>query len=187
MTQDGSIKRIETSEFHTLKTGSLAIKLKDFDRVVSVQINDNLPSVLMVSSDGMAVNFEYKSVPVTKRNSGGVIGMNLNDGAKVIFASQVNTLDRVLVVTPEGNAKKFSLNEIPVGARNRKGLKIITGKDDVHSIISPIITGEVVLISKEGINVVDVNEIPIQERTSACKPLIKKTKLTVKDIGLYLN
>jgi len=187
MTQDGSIKRIETNEFHTLKTGSLAIKLKDFDRVVSVQINDNLPSVLMVSSDGMAVNFEYKSVPVTKRNSGGVIGMNLNDGAKVIFASQVNTLDRVLVVTPEGNAKKFSLNEIPVGARNRKGLKIITGKDDVHSIISPIITGEVVLISKEGINVVDVNEIPIQERTSACKPLIKKTKLTVKDIGLYLN
>ena len=186
-TQDGSIKRIETSEFHALKTGSLAIKLKDFDRVVSVQINDNLPSVLMVSSDGMAVNFEYKSVPVTKRNSGGVIGMNLNDGAKVIFASQVNTLDRVLVVTEEGNAKKFSLNEIPVGARNRKGLKIVTGKDEIHSIISPVVTGELVLVCKDGINVVDVNEIPIQERTSACKPLIKKAKLSVKEIGLYLN
>jgi len=186
-TQDGSIKRIETSEFHTLKTGSLAIKLKDFDRVVSVQINDNLPSVLMVSSDGMAVNFEYKTVPVTKRNSGGVIGMNLNDGAKVVFASQVNTLDRVLVVTPEGNAKKFSLNEIAVGARNRKGLKIITGKDEIHSIISPVVTGELVLVTKEGIKVVDVNEIPIQERTSACKPLIKKEKLSVKEIGLYLN
>ena len=186
-TQDGSIKRIETSEFHTLKTGSLAIKLKDFDRVINVQINDNLPSVLMVSSDGMAVNFEYKSVPVTKRNSGGVIGMNLNDKAKVIFASQVNTLDRILVVTPEGNAKKFSLNEVPVGARNRKGLKIVTGKDEVYSIISPIVTGEVVLVSKDGIKVVDVNEIPIQDRTSACKPLIKKAKISLKDIGLYLQ
>jgi len=186
-TQDGSIKRIETSEFHTLKTGSLAIKLKDFDRVISVQINDNLPSILMVSSDGMAVNMEYKTVPVTKRNSGGVIGMNLNDGAKVVFASQVNTLDRVLIITPEGNAKKFSLNEIPIGARNRKGLKIVTGKDEIYSIISPIVTGEVVLITKEGIKVVDVNEIPIQERTTACKPLIKKTKLSLKDVGLYLN
>lgn len=187
-TQDGFIKRIETSEFTTLKSGSLAIKLKDFDRVVSVQINDNLPSVLMVASDGMAVNFEYKTVPVTKRNSGGVIGMNLNDGAKVIFASQVNTLDRVLVVTPDGAGKKFSLNEIQVGARNRKGLKIITGKETIFNIISPIVTGEVILIDKDNkINAIDVNEIPIQERTNACKPLVKKTKLNLKEIGLYLN
>ncbi|MBR4998742.1 MAG: DNA topoisomerase 4 subunit A, partial [Clostridia bacterium] len=57
-TQDGYIKRCETSEFNGLKSGSIALKLKDFDRVVGVQINDNLPSVLMVSTDGMAVNCE---------------------------------------------------------------------------------------------------------------------------------
>lgn len=187
MTQDGYIKRVETTEFENLKSGSLALKLKDFDRVISVQINDNMPSILMVSSDGMAVNCEYASVPVTKRNSGGVIGISLNEKAKAIFASQVNSLDRVLVVTPEGNAKKFSLNEIPVGQRNRKGLKITTGKDSIFGIISPIITGEVILEDKEKIYAVDVNNIPIQERTSACKPLIKKTKLNLKDIGLYLN
>ena len=186
-TSSGMIKRVETSEFENLKSGSIALKLKDFDRVVNVQINDNLPSILMVSSDGMAVNMEYKTVPVTKRNSGGVIGMNLNEGCKVIFASQVNTLDRVLVITPEGNAKKFSLNEIPISARNRKGLKITAGKDTIYTVISPIITGEVVLNDKEGIISVDVNDIPIQTRTSACKPLIKKGKLTLKEVGLYIN
>lgn len=186
-TQDGYIKRCETSEFNGLKSGSIALKLKDFDRVVGVQINDNLPSVLMVSTDGMAVNCEFKTAPVTKRNSGGVIGMNLNDKAKVMFASQVNTLDRVLVVTPEGNAKKFSLNEIPVGARNRKGLKITSGKETIFGIISPIITGEIVLESKDGIHAVDVNEVPISSRTATSKPLIKKAKLTLKDVGLYLN
>ena len=186
-TQDGYIKRCETSEFNGLKSGSIALKLKDFDRVVSVQINDNLPSVLMVSSDGMAVNCEFKSAPVTKRNSGGVIGMSLNDKAKVMFASQVNTLDRVLVVTPEGNAKKFSLNEIPVGQRNRKGLKITNGKETIFGIISPIITGEIILETKEGIHAVDVNGIAISSRTATAKPLIKKAKLTLKDIGLYLN
>ncbi len=186
-TQEGFIKRVETSEFNGLKSGSIALKLKDFDRVVSVQINDNLPSVLMVSSDGMAVNCEYKTAPVTKRNSGGVIGISLNEGAKVIFASQVNTLDRVLLITPEGSAKKFSLNEIPVGQRNRKGLKIVTGKETIHTIISPIITGEVVLEDKEGVHAIEVNEIPISSRTATAKPLVKKGKLNLKEVGLYLN
>ena len=187
MTQDGYIKRVETSEYIELKSGSIALKLKDFDRVIAVQINDNLPSILMVSSDGMAVNFEYKTAPINKRNSGGVIGMNLNDKQKVIFASQVNTLDRVLVITPEGNAKKFSLNEIPIGARNRKGLKITNGKDTIFSIISPIVTGEIVFQDKEKLYSVDVNDIPIQTRTSLCKPIVPKVKMDLKEVGLYLN
>ena len=187
MTQDGYIKRVETSEYVSLKSGSISLKMRDFDRVIATQINDNMPSILMVSSDGLAVNMEYKTVPLTKRNSGGVIGMNLNEGAKVIFASQVNTLDRVLVVTPEGSAKKFSLNEIPISARNRKGLKITAGKEEIYTIISPIITGEVVIQGKDGIHTIDVNDIPIQNRTSSCKPLVKKAKLTIKEVGLYLN
>ena len=135
----------------------------------------------------MAINCEYKTVPVTKRNSGGVIGMNLNDKAKTIFAGQVNTLDRVLIVTPDGSAKKFSLNEIPVGQRNRKGLKITTGKDEIFMVISPIVTGQIVLEDKKDIHVVDVNDIAIQERTASCKPLIKKVKMDLKEVGLYLN
>ncbi len=187
-TADGYIKRIETSEFLNLKSGSLAIKLKDFDRVVSVQIDDNLPSVLMVSSDGMAVNFDYESVPITKRNSGGVIGMNLNDKQKVIYAGQVNTLDRVLVVTTHGEGKKFSINEIPVGVRNRKGLKIVSGKEQIAKIISPIVIGEIVVADKnDKIFAIDVNDISIAGRTDACKPLVKKSKIAVKEVGLYLN
>ena len=187
VTQDGYIKRVETTEFEGLKSGSIALKLKDFDRLIACQINDNMPSILIVSSDGMAVNCEYKTAPVTKRNSGGVIGMSLNDGAKAIFASQVNTLDRMLMITPDGAGKKFSLNEIPVGQRNRKGLKIVTGKEEVYAIISPIITGDVVLLDKEGVHAVDVNDISISSRTAASKPLIKKTKLALKEVGLYLN
>ena len=187
VTQDGYIKRVETGEFNGLKSGSIALKLKDFDRLIACQINDNMPSILIVSSDGMAVNCEYKTAPVTKRNSGGVIGMSLNDGAKAIFASQVNTLDRMLMITPDGAGKKFSLSEIPVGQRNRKGLKIVAGKEEVYAIISPIITGDVVLSDKNGIHAVDVNDIAISSRTSASKPLVKKTKLALKEVGLYLN
>ena len=80
------------------------------------------------------------------------------------------------------------MNEIPVGARNRKGLKLIVGKEKIFAIISPIVTGEVVLCDKNGeIQTVDTNDIPIQSRTSACKSLIKKSKIALKEVGLYLN
>jgi len=183
---DGYIKRVETSEYMSLKSGSLALKLKDFDRLVTVQINDNLPSILMVANDGMAINCEYESVPLTKRNSGGVIGINLNDGAKVIFASLVNTLDKVLVLTLDGCAKKFSLNELPVGQRNRKGLRIVTSKETLFAVMSPVVAGEVIMLSKDEILKVDVNDISIQERTNPCKPINKKAKLSLKEAGLYL-
>ena len=114
--------------------------------------------------------------------------MNLNDKAKVIFASQVNTLDRVLVLSKDSYAKKFSLSEIPIGARNRKGLKIITGKEEIFAIISPVVTGDVVILDKDGkIHTIDVNDIPIQSRTTACKPLFSKAKTEPKEVGLYLN
>ena len=41
--------------------------------------------------------------------------------------------------------------------------------------------------SKDGLHAVDVNEIPISSRTATAKPLVKKAKFTLKDIGLYLN
>jgi len=187
MTSQGYIKRAECSEYTKLKSNSLAIKLKDFDRVVAVQINDNLPSVLMVSSDGMGVNFEYSTVPLTKRNSGGVIGMSLNEKQKVVFAGLVNTLDKVLVITTNGLAKKFSLNELPVGARNRKGLKIVTGKEEVHTIISPIVIGELVISDKDGnVTAIDVNNISIQPRNAKCMPITKNKELQLKNAGLYL-
>ena len=43
------------------------------------------------------------------------------------------------------------------------------------------------LKSKQVINTVDVNDVPISSRTSPAKPLVKKTKLSLKEVGLYLN
>lgn len=187
-TTDGYIKRVETSEYKDLKSGSMALKLKDFDRLVSVQINDNLPSTLMVSTDGMAVNVECETVPVTKRLSGGVIGMILNDGCKIIFASQVNTLDRALVITEDACGKKFSLNELPITARNRKGLRILTSKEKILIVISPIVTGDIVMQdAKSNIHSIEVNNIPIESRANSCKPLVKNTKFEIREVGLYLS
>ena len=187
-TQDGYIKRSDMSEFVVNKPVVDALGLRDFDRVIAVQPNYNMAGVLMVSKMGMAVNMEYASVPKQKRQGGGVIGMSLNEGDKVIFASQVNLGDKVLVVTDNSSAKRVSLTEFSVSARNRKGLKIVSGAEEVAFAVSPVVTGEVVVTDSKGnLNVTDVNNVPVTARTGAGKPIIKQKALQkVKNVSIYI-
>ena len=188
-TQDGYIKRSDMSEFVVNKPVVEALGLHDFDRLVAVQPNYNMAGVLMVSKHGMAVNVEYSSVPKQKRQGGGVIGMSLNEGDKVLFASQVNLGDKVLLVTDNSSAKRVSLTEFGISARNRKGLKVVSGSDIVEFAISPVVTGEIVVVDSKGnLNTMDVNDVPVTARTGTGKPVIKQKALQkVKLATIYIQ
>lgn len=187
-TQDGYIKRSDMSEFVVNKPVVDALGLHDFDRLVGVQPNYNMASTLMISKQGMAVNFEYESVPKQKRAGTGVIGMALNEGDKVCFASQVNLGDKVLIVTESSQAKRIALTEFGVGARNRKGLKVTSNGEEVAYAISPVVTGEIVVTDSKGnLNTMDVNDVPVTSRTNAGKPIIKTKALQkVKSAIIYI-
>ena len=188
-THDGYIKRSDMSEFVVNKPVVEALGLHDFDRLIGVQPNYNMASVVMVSKSGMVVNFEYASVPKQKRQGSGVIGMSLNEGDKVCFASQVNVGDKLLVVTDNSNAKRVTLTDFGISARNRKGLKVTNGAEQVVYAISPVVTGEVVVTdSKGGLNTMDVNNIPVTARTAVGKPIIKTKALQkVKSAIIYIQ
>lgn len=188
-TQDGYIKKASISEFATTKPMIAATGLRDLDRVIGVQPNYNSNAILMVSVNGMCVNVEYASVPLQKRAGTGVIGMSLNDKDKVKFASQVNLTDKVMIVTESSLAKRVALNEFSVSARNRKGLKIGNDTDKIMYVISPVVTGELVVEDHKGnLYSKDINEIPVSTRTGAGKPIIKNKQLQkVKTVSLYLS
>ena len=188
-TQDGYIKRSDMSEFVVNKPVVDALGLHDFDRLVSVQPNYNMAGVLMITKMGMALNFEYASVPKQKRAGSGVIGMSLNEGDKVIFASQINLGDKVLIVGDSSYAKRVSLTEFSISARNRKGLKVTSGSEQVSFAISPVVTGEIVVVDSKGnLNVSDVNDIPVTARTGTGKPIIKTKALQkVKLATIYIQ
>ena len=187
-TQDGYIKRSDMSEFVVNKPVVEALGLHDFDRLIGVQPNYFMSSVFMVSKQGLAVNLEYASVPKQKRAGTGVIGMNLNEGDKVCFASQVNLGDKVLVVTESSLAKRVSLTEFGITARNRKGMKITSSNEEVVYAISPVVTGEIVVTdSKDNLNVMDINDVPVTSRAGAGKPVIKQKALQkVKSATIYI-
>lgn len=188
-TKGGFIKKASMEEFNTTKPVIEAIGLRDFDRVIAVQPNYNSNGVLMVSEAGMAVIVEYNSVPIQKRAGTGVIGMSLNEKDHVVYAQQVNLSDKVLVMTDESYCKRVALSEFGVSARNRKGLKIASGDEKIKFVVSPVVTGELVVEdSKGGITFKDINEIPVVSRTGAGKPIIKNKQLQkVKLAKLYLS
>lgn len=187
-TQQGYIKRVEMSEFVVNKPVVEAIGLHDLDRLIGVQPNYNMASVMMITKEGMGLNFEYNSVPKQKRVGLGVIGMSLSEGDKVCFASQVNAGDKVLIVGETSQAKRIALSEFGISTRNRKGLKVLSGNEHVAYAISPVVTGEVVVVdSKNNINVMDVNDIPVTNRTAQGKPIIKTKALQkVKSAIIYI-
>ena len=115
--------------------------------------------------------------------------MSLNEGDKVVFASQVNVGDKLLVVSDNSNAKRVTLTDFGISARNRKGLKVTSGSEQVSYAISPVVTGEVVVIdSKGGLNTMDVNNIPVTARTATGKPIIKTKALQkVKSATIYIQ
>ena len=188
-TTKGYIKKSAISEYASNKPVIEAIGLRDFDRVVAVQPNYNSNGILMVSEGGMCVCVEYDSVPLQKRAGTGVIGMSLNEKDKVVFAGQVNLQDKLLLVTELSTAKRVALNEFGISARNRKGLKLGCGDEKIKYVISPVVTGEIVLEDIKGsLYTKDINEIPVVSRTGAGKVIIKNKQLQkIKSACLYLS
>ena len=76
-----------------------------------------------------------------------------------------------------------------MSARNRKGLKLGTNGEKISYVISPVVTGEIVIEDSKGnLYAKDINDIPVVTRTGAGKALIKNKQLQkIKTACLYLS
>jgi DNA gyrase subunit A len=133
----GMVKRSALSEYDISKSYFQAIKLRDGDEVVGVEVYDDNGSILFVSKATMALNFEKNDIPVQGRVSGGVKGMNLDEGDKIIFATQVDRAGNLTVLTDRGFAKRVPVAEFGLSSRYRRGLRAISlngkGKELIYA------------------------------------------------------
>ena len=127
MTNKGSVKRSPLSEYLVAKSYFAAIKLKD-EEVLDVQEYNKDSSILMLTKNGMVLNFD-SDLPSTGRISGGIKGISLDDGDVCILASQVKRQGALTALTTKGYAKNVPVGEFEVSSRNRKGLKVFNPKD----------------------------------------------------------
>ncbi len=123
-TQNGLIKKTEWAEYNLQKSYYQAIKLKDDDKVVSVEQDLPETTIAFVTTQGMVLNALKDDIPTQGRISGGVKGINLNKGDAVKFVGQIDEEGEFVIVSDTGFYKRVLVSEIEPMARYRKGVKV---------------------------------------------------------------
>ena len=132
-TKLGMIKKSPLTEYQLLKSAYQAVKLKEGDAVINIEIDKPNTTILFVTKEGMGLNANKNDIPSQGRISAGVKGISLSDTDSVVFAGQITNDDSILLVTNTAFAKRVNVNEIDVLARYRKGVKIFDLKGDASS------------------------------------------------------
>jgi DNA gyrase subunit A len=188
-TKNGLVKRTELKEYDIKKESFDAIKLKEDDKVISVELYDKNKTMAFITKEGMLLHANSDEVPTQGRTAGGVKGIKLDDNDVVVYAGMVSRDQELMLVTTKGYSKKITLSEVDPIAKYRKGVKAISlGMDngfDVALADKVEHTYEVYLLDdKNNAISLNTNDMPLEGRLTKGK-LIVPTKKTLKIKHVY--
>ena len=174
-TKKGMVKLSTLQECIVNKSYYQAIKLKEDDMLINVEVKNSDSSVLMITHKAMGLHFKLDDVPVMGRVSVGVKGINLDDNDFVIFAGQTEKTGAISVLTSDGFGKKVPIGEYEKMARYRKGLRVIPLNNNANLIYACFKKEpKSIAIRKESsIELLKDKSINYDSRTSKGKQLVK--------------
>lgn len=169
VTRDGVAKKVDAESFHDVrKSGIIAIKLNDDDRLVSASFVSKGDEVILVTTGGQSIRYKESDIREMGRNAAGVRGMKIGKGDTIISALPIYKAkgdQNLLVFSENGYGKQTELAEYKVQKRGGSGIKTAKVTAKIGKIISAAIvsteTHEVVAMSQKGQVIrVNVEEIP---------------------------
>jgi len=169
-TKQGQVKKTRFSEYDSsLRTGLIAINLRDGDELVKVLPTDGESDIFMVSKRGMTIRFSEDEVRAMGRAAAGVRGMKLKDDQDEVVSCDVARDDTaILIVTSAGYGKRTQLDRFNTqgrGGQGVRGIKITARKGEVVSAFMVGIEDEIFVISSTGTTIrMGVREISSQGR-----------------------
>jgi DNA gyrase subunit A len=128
-TAEGQVKKTEFMDYNTRieADGIIAIKIREGDELVGVQLTSGEDDLLLVSKSGHASRFNEDQARPMGRGTSGVRGMNVSQKGNRVLALAVARDDaELLVVTENGFGKRTDVSEYPVKNRGTKG--VLTAK-----------------------------------------------------------
>ncbi len=152
-TQKGFIKRVDLSEFDSVRpSGLIAINLKDDDRLGWVQLTSGKDDLIMITRKGYALRFQEKDVRPMNRPAMGVIGIRLREDDQLVAMDVVEKGGDLLVITDRGFGKRTELKSYPV--RGRATMGVLTTDKKALKIIGDITAARVVQPELDQITVI---------------------------------
>lgn len=161
-TTRGIIKKTPISAYKNIrKSGLIAIKLRDKDKLSFVDISSGNGYIMMVTKNGKGILFNEKDVRAMGRSASGVIGMKLKESDEIIsmraFSQESERASKfeLLTVLENGYGKRTQiLKSFPL--QKRSGYGVIASKSTsktgkvVEAIITDNIKKDLIIASQNG-------------------------------------
>lgn len=173
-TSKGTVKKTPIAQFNNVRrNGLIAIKLRDDDELEWVKQTTGDNRVVIATKEAKCIQFDEHDVRPMGRPSMGVRGIRLKGDDEVIQMDIVREDGAdLLIVTEHGLGKRTPLSSYRFQARGGSGVKTAnlttkTGKIIGAAVLEPNITGDIIMVSKEGqIIRLEIKSIPTRGRAT---------------------
>lgn len=157
-TRNGLTKRVDLKAFENVRrSGLIAIKLKDDDKLEWVWPTTGKDDVMIVTQKGQSIRFSEKDARIMGRTATGVRGIKLKEGDSVVGMSVLTEGakgEKMLIVTENGFGKMTLTSQYRVQSRGGSGIKTakVTSKtgDIVGARLVDAGIEDMILISQKG-------------------------------------
>jgi DNA gyrase subunit A len=153
-TKQGQVKKTKFNEYDSsLRSGLIAINLRDGDELVKVIPTNGGDDIFMVARSGMTIRFGEDDVRAMGRAAAGVRGMKLRAGDEVVSCDVARDDVSLLIVTDAGYGKRTQLDRFNPqgrGGQGVRGIKLTAKKGFVVAAFMVGIDAEIFLISSAG-------------------------------------
>jgi DNA gyrase subunit A len=153
-TKQGQVKKTKFNEYDSsLRSGLIALNLRDGDELVRVLPTNGDADVFLVARSGMTIRFDEEEVRAMGRAAAGVRGMKLRSGDEVVSCDVARDDVALLTITDAGYGKRTQLEKFNIqgrGGQGVRGIKLTAKKGAVVAAFMVSIDHEIVLISSSG-------------------------------------
>lgn len=154
-TRNGLIKKTDLKEFASImKSGKIAIKLVEGDKLINVGLTNGDNEILVASNKGKCIKFNEKNVRPMGRTSQGVRSMKLDSDDYIVDMAILNPDTQLITITENGFGKRTNPEDYRLQTRGGKGIKAGNFNEKTGKLVALKVVNEeedLMLISDNGV------------------------------------
>ena len=177
-TKQGLMKKTFLEEYTKVRrsTGIAAIKINEGDSIANVEfINEE--NILVITKNGMSIQFESKNVNPIGRIAAGVKTIKLDENDEVVVGLPIHSdNDNIAIFSTKGYGKKTSIKEFTVQGRGGKGLVIYRPSAVYGNIAGATVVSDndtILLTGQPSSICISATDLPLLTRTSFGNIMVK--------------